>query len=119
MLMDAGPPPEFPAGEVTALWNSPDAQRYAVGGWGSAVVVGFHSAVLVADRPPSRWTLADLRLVARSEADSAANSVTRPLIELLRACLEHRFATDVAFDRMAHVNAAPDDIALAGGDRPC
>jgi hypothetical protein len=112
-LMDSDPPPEFPAERVTALWNSPDGQRYAAGGWGSAVAMGADSAVLVADRPPSQWTVTDLRLVARSEAEAAANPATRPLLDLLRACLETRFGTDVGIGGTAP-GIGDDEIGISG-----
>ena len=61
----------------------------------------------LADRPQASWRLADLTAPL-----AAAHPRTRPLQDLLSACLEHRFGGEVALGR-DDLSSADDDIAIS------
>lgn len=103
------------AGEM--LWGSRNRECHALAGEGEVHVVRNVPAVReVADRPFADMAPADLATV-----DAALNSPnsapdTRPVLELLRACLRHRFGSDVEIGTPRGTGGA-HDIAL-GEDHP-
>jgi hypothetical protein len=107
-------PREFTGQAATMLCGSRDGRFHALGrnepgGSGSVrVVLAANPAAGLAARPLARMVPGDLAAVsetARYTADGA------PFLELLRACLEHRFGAEVALGPPAPV-IGDDEISL-------
>ena len=89
--------------------------RLAVGGDGWVTMTDLRMITGVtelADRPLAATTPADVALVAAQLKRRTTDPLARPFLELLYACLVHRFAEDVALGEP--VPARGDDIALGG-----
>jgi hypothetical protein len=109
-------PRELTGTRGRALWTSPDGARHALGGEGFVDVVSpVHSSAVtaIAERPLAKMAPADLATVSQALRDTPPGSATRPFLELLRDCLEHRFASDVQLGTAAPATGGPHDIALA------
>lgn len=116
-------PREFTGRSGRDLWGTPDGRRQALAGNGSVEVV-LHplsdTLAALADRPLASLAPGDIATVTGALRDSGAGWPARPLLEVLAACLEYRFGDEVALGPAAPVQAAADDVALAGGGgRPC
>lgn len=75
-------------------------------------------AAAVALRPLSDATPADLRTVAAALDTSATSGhAERELLEVLHACLEHRFGAEVTLGSAGRPTGDPHDVAL-GRDEP-
>jgi hypothetical protein len=104
-----------------ALWSKAGGGTYALGRWGAVEVADTSAAAVLAlvDRPQTQLRPSDLAAVNRAAPFFGADREARLLEGLLRACLEHRFGSEVALGS-AIASAGPVDIALsAGGDPPC
>lgn len=99
--------------DTYAVFASPDGTRLGVCYWDRVEVVDVGFTEL-AFRPLAATTPADLHAVRVRLARAPAGSTTRPFLELLRTCLEHRFGTDVALGDGTRVTGRADDIALGG-----
>jgi hypothetical protein len=109
-------PRELTGTRGRALWTSSDGDRHALGGDGFVDVVSpVHSPAVtaMAERPLAEMTPADLATVSQALRDTPPGSAPRPFLELLRDCLEHRFASDVQLGKAAPATGDPHDIALA------
>jgi hypothetical protein len=87
-----------------------------------SIVPGRHTAAMeaLAGRPMAAMTPADLAAVTAETGHSPQNSATWPFLDLLRACLEHRFAADVAVGPVGPVADGGVEIAIsADEDPPC
>jgi hypothetical protein len=114
-LADADAPPGLPEAEA-GMWSSVD---------GTQLMIVRDRAVHVADlllrtvgdvvtTPLSRLGLGDLTaLLTAAERRDLVPDV-RELLDLVRARLEHRFATEISLGATTAVRAAGDDIALGG-----
>jgi hypothetical protein len=100
----------------TCLVASPGGTRLAVGGTRYVTVTDVRfpaSVVELADRPLSATTPADLETV-RARPAASADPAARPFLEVLYACLVHKFAEDVVIGEPGPVAARGDGIALGG-----
>lgn len=105
----------FDGMEITGLYGMRNGDLVAVTGGSSVELVDLadrRMAVLV-DRPLGATTPADLNAV-RDYLDRAAPG-SRPVLELLRDCLDHRFGEEVALGTSAVPDTRSDGIALGGG----
>ena len=101
----------------TCLVASRDGTKLAVGGNAYVAVTGTRIAADVtdlADRPLAAMSPADLRIVHAQLGTAATDPAARPFLDVLYACLVHRFAVDVAIGDAAPVAGRGDDIALGG-----
>jgi hypothetical protein len=106
-------PPEGISRHVTGLWNTPGLDRCALVGRNFIEVHdGVHPVAAIADRPPGRWVPGDLTCVSSIMRAPAPDEVTCPLLEVLRACLEYRFDSEVGLGAEARLSAGDDDVAL-------
>jgi len=99
------------------LFASPDGATLAVGGQGFVEVgdPGCAPAVVaLADRPLAATSPADLYAVTAQLSRIRPDAPARPFLELLRACLTHRFGVDFAIGEAGSVGVRGDDIALGG-----
>jgi hypothetical protein len=116
-LADTGSPDGLlPADQAppVGVWGSADGRLCAVGGVRYvSIVAGRHAAAMaaLAQRPIAAMAPADLRTVTAAIDHTPRNSAPRPFLDLLRACLEHRFSADVALAVAAPVGG-DDDIGL-------
>ncbi len=104
----AGLPPTFLAA---------DGGRLLVGGdgWCTVTDAGIRWDVTeLAARPLAGATPADLRLLRAQLRRKSADQDAMPFLELLHACLVHRFGVDVALGGDDALTAWADDIALGG-----
>lgn len=102
------------------VWSSPGGACHAlVRGRTVDVVIGEHSSTVVAlaDRRLGDMTPADLAVLQAELRTDLPGLPTRPFLELLQTCLEHRFRTAVALGGSAPPVAGEHDIALGGEDR--
>ncbi|GAB1510409.1 hypothetical protein [Actinophytocola sp. KF-1] len=97
--------------DPVALFASPDAAWFGVGYRDFVEVFEVLLSELVT-RPLAAATPADLHTVRARLG--RAEPVARPLLAVLRTCLEHRFGGDIALGTGTAVAARPDDIALGG-----
>lgn len=109
-------PGPFNRRRANCLFASPDGTRVVAAGGGFIEVIdlGNPAMVTVADRPLGAATPADLHAVTGHLDRTTPDAPARPILELLRACLVHRFGADVAIGDAMIVGRA-DDIALGGG----
>jgi hypothetical protein len=113
-LADVTAQRQFDGTPATCAFGLPGTSLLAVGGRRHVDLVDLGSAVMAAlvDRPLATTGPADLRAVAKHLARTPPDSAARPVLELLRACLEHRFGAEVALGQAGSPNARADDIAL-------
>jgi hypothetical protein len=100
------------------VWSSAGGEYVAVGVAESVQLRGVRPgpAAELLLRPVGRMVPADLPRVAAA-AREAGDPAVRQALELLRACLEHRFGAEVEIGRPAP-GAAAEDVALGGEDGP-
>jgi hypothetical protein len=116
-LADVPTPGSLRSLAPTCLVASPNGFRLAVGGKKRVTVTDARFPVAVtdlADRPLSASTPADLRTVHAQLGKKSTNPAARPFLEVLYACLVHKFAVDVAIGDGAVLSTRSDDIALGG-----
>jgi len=116
-LTPVDPPAGFPALDSRVVQFSLDGTLAAVTSANGVEVHDFwlHQLTELAGRSLSETRLADLETLAVPPKRQLAPRVGEA-VELLRACLEHRFGADVALGSSAdRVAAGADDIALGGG----
>jgi hypothetical protein len=102
--------------EGRQLWSSPGNLHHALGGRRDVHVVLHPSPPEVAElaaRPLADLRPGDLRTVTAELREPLRLGGKRPYFDLLRACLEHRFAADVALGSAVRI-ADDHDIALGG-----
>lgn len=99
--------------DTYGLFGSPDGAWFGVCYWGSVEVVEVGFTELV-HRPLAATTPPDLHTVHDRLGQKWLDPATRPFLELLYACLVHRFGTDVALGKTVRPVGQPDDIALGG-----
>jgi hypothetical protein len=112
---------EFSGEGGGVLAASPDGRRYALGVGTPRkkcfihVVIDAHVAVVadLADRSPARYVPADLAAFEALPWDTRPDSAAWPLLDLLRARLEHRFGHDVGISAVAGPPPGEDDIGLS------
>jgi hypothetical protein len=119
-LTEVRQPGRLPAGHMLrALWGSPDGRSHAFGGKrdGQGIIEviwdGDPAVQALGDRPMSAMRPADLATVRAALAGPGTAPAARPFLELLRDCLEHRFATEVSATTASV--AAADDISVSDG----
>ena len=102
--------------EANTLFATPDGSQLVLGRRGAVQVVDVsaHAMIELADRPLGATTPVDLHTVAGVLDRTPPDSPARPVLELLRVCLEHRFGADVTLGADGSLAGAPDDIALGG-----
>lgn len=97
--------------------GEPDAGLYAaVGSRKVEVVMGVHSdaVVALADRSLADMTPADLARLGAELRTDVPGLRAHPFLDLLHACLEDRFSTELTLGEVTSV-ANDHDIALGGG----
>jgi hypothetical protein len=99
--------------DTYGVFGSPDGSWFGVCYQDrvEVVEVGFTDLV---HRPLAATTPTDLHVVRDRLAQEWLDPATRPFLELLHACLVHRFGTDVALGRAARRSGDSTDIALGG-----
>jgi hypothetical protein len=99
----------------TLLLSSPDNTWHALGGNWFVDVVTSESMALqgIGDRPQAAWRPADLIAARQAASIAGGNPDTRPWYDLLLACLEHRFGSDV---RLGHRVPDPGDAEISIGE---
>jgi len=117
-LAQINPPGELAHITPSSLWSSPDRRSLAWTAYPSQRVdVLFDAyaaaAAPVADRPVAAMTPADLHTVSSALSGTDPAAATRPFLELLQACLRHRFASEVAIGGTGLAAAGHADIALS------
>ncbi|GAB1510407.1 hypothetical protein [Actinophytocola sp. KF-1] len=114
-LADA-PVPDRLAG-LSPTFLAKYGNRLAVGGDGWVTMTDLTMATGIAElahRPLAATTPADVALVAAQLRRRTTDPRALPFLELLYACLVHRFAVDVAIGPAGPAHARGDDIALGG-----
>jgi hypothetical protein len=115
-LAPADPPRELAGGPVERLWSSEDGSHLAVAkanGYLKVHDLRLREVADVVHRPMANMDTTVLAAVTAAERRDFPQDV-RELFGLLRACLEHRFATDIQLGTSTAPRAARDDIALGG-----
>jgi hypothetical protein len=106
----------------TVLFGSPDGRHHALGG--TRDTMGFvhvlwsgpDDVAALERRPVGAMTRADLAAVTARLRELGPGAFARPFLDLLRMCLERRFAADTGTDRAD----GPRDVAASPKDqRPC
>jgi hypothetical protein len=96
--VDTKQPRELAGQRGTMLSGSPDGRHHALGGsrdgTGFADVLwsGPADVAALAGQPMAAMTRGDLAAVTSRLRDLAPGAAARPFLDLLRECLEHRFA---------------------------
>jgi hypothetical protein len=109
-------PRELADDPADGLWSSEDGSHLAIARANGHLDVHDLRLRDVADvvpAPMGSMSIADLAAVTAVERRDFPQNV-RELFGLLRACLEHRFATEIRLGGAAGQRAAADDIALGG-----
>jgi len=97
-----------------ALFSSADCSGHALGGAGFADVATPECIALrtLAERPQSAWTPSDLAMARGVSWLAERNPQARPFYELLLACLEQRFGSDVAIGQGVP-EVGDDDVRIS------
>jgi hypothetical protein len=97
-----------------ALWISAQGSAHALACGGSLdIAFTTHPLAPLVDRPMRDMTSSDLVAVAGSLGRHDQFPAERPALELLRACLEYRFGSEVAIGRTRTMARGADEIALS------
>jgi hypothetical protein len=97
------------------LWSSPRGGAHALAGDGGGIDIAFatHPLAPLLGQPMEDMTSGDLAAMAGSLGRHDQFPAERPALELLRACLEYRFGSDVAIGDAPAPDPGTDDIALS------
>jgi hypothetical protein len=97
-----------------ALWSSAQGSAHALASAGSLdIAFATHPLAPLVGRPMGDMTSSDLVAVAGSLGRHDQFPAERPALELLRACLEYRFGSEVAIGRTRTMARGADEIALS------
>jgi hypothetical protein len=125
-LADVEQPPELAGLRGSMLCGSSDGRHHALGGSrGDAGFVDVHwggptAVAALARRPVAVMAPADLAALMARLPELLPGAGAWPFLDLLRECLEHRFAADAGIDPATGLSKTDHDAALsARHERPC
>jgi hypothetical protein len=117
-LAEKSHPDEFGGSYTTEFWVSADgrSQALCISDSGPPIVrvIWGAGACQLADQPMGRMKPADLATAVTATHGAAPATAAWPFLDLLRECLELRFASDVGLAEPGQAAGSADDVGLAG-----